>query len=345
MTTIAHLQYSHTLGFMANQGRGFNNPVDLAVNSSGVVYVLNRAGPEVGVRIAYKRITRCTPDEEYLGEFCTGGIGDGQLWWPSSLAFDEEDRLYVADEALNRISIFDQDGGYLGKWGVAGTAEGQFNRPSFIAFDGNYNLLVADSLNHRVQKYTRDGLFLAQWGEYGSGPGQFNMPWGLAAGSEGAVFVSDWRNDRIQKFDADGTLIGVFGGHGQGDGEFNRPAGLAVDRQGNIIVADWGNERVQVLDSKGSFVASFRGESRDSLWAQDYFAANPDEANARWAADLEPEIESRPEYDAHRGYEWERSANVEKLFWGPTSVKVGPDGLVYVVDSLRHRIQIYLQAG
>ena len=345
MTTTACLQYSHTLGFMANQGRGFNNPVDLAVNSRGIVHVLNRAGPEVGVRIAYKRITRCTPDEEYLGEFCTGGTGDGQLWWPSSLAFDDEGRLYVADEALNRISIFDQDGKFLHKWGVVGSEAGQFSRPSFIAFDCDQNLLVADSLNHRVQRYTRDGRFLSQWGEYGSGSGQFNTPWGLAVDAQGAVYVSDWRNDRIQKFDSDGVFVAAFGGTGQGDGEFNRPAGLAVDLQGNIIVADWGNERVQVLDGEGRFLASFRGESRDSLWAQDYFAANPDEANARLAAQLEPEIEGRPEYDVHRGYEWERSANVEKLFWGPTSVKIGPDGLVYVVDSLRHRIQIYRQSG
>ena len=344
MTTTTCLEYSHTLGFMANLGRGFNNPVDLAINSNGVIYVLNRAGPEVGVRIAYKRITRCTQDEQYLGEFCTGGTGDGDLWWPSSIAFDSEDRLYVADEALNRISVYDEDGNFLDKWGVAGAGEGQFHQPSFIAFDRQGNLLVADSLNHRIQEYSKDGQFLSQWGMYGDGEGQFNTPWGLAVDSVGHVFVSDWRNDRIQKFDAEGAFLEAFGGPGKGDGEFNRPAGLAVDNEGNLIVADWGNERVQVLDQDGRFVAAHRGESQDSLWAQDYFAANPDEAAARYGARLEPEIQNRPEYDTHRGYEWERSANVEKLFWGPTSVKVGPDGLVYVVDSLRHRIQIYRQA-
>ena len=341
MTTVASLQYSHTLGFMANQGRGFNNPVDLAVNSQGTLYVLNRAGPEVGVRIAYKRITLCTSEEEYLGEFATGGTGEGDLWWPSSLAFDDEDRLYIADEALNRISIYTQDGRFLTKWGVAGSGEGQFNRPSFIAFDRDQNLLVADSLNHRIQKYSRNGDFVAQWGQYGKEPGQFNMPWGLAVDREGDVYVSDWRNDRIQKFSAEGEFIAVYGEPGDGDGQFNRPSGMAVGRAGNIIVADWGNERVQMLDGDGKFMAAYRGESRDSLWAQDYFAANPDEATARFAADLEPEVETRSEYDSHRGYEWERSANVEKLFWGPTSVKIGADGLVYIVDSLRHRVQIY----
>ena len=341
MTMVASLQYSHTLGFMANQGRGFNNPVDLALNSQGTLYVLNRAGPEVGVRLAYKRITMCTADEEYLGEFATGGTGDGDLWWPSSLAFDAEDRLYVADEALNRISIYDHDGKFLTKWGVAGSGEGQFNRPSFIAFDLDQNLLVADSLNHRIQKYSRDGEFLVQWGGFGDEPGLFNMPWGLAVDRDGNVYVSDWRNDRIHKFSTAGEFIVTYGEPGDGKGQFNRPSGLAVDSAGNMIVADWGNERVQVLDGDGRFLAAYRGESKDSIWAKDYFSANPDEATARHEADLEPELEPRPEYDSHRGFEWERSANVEKLFWGPTSVKIGADGLVYIVDSLRHRVQIF----
>ena len=341
MTTATALQYSHTLGFMANQGRGFNNPVDLAFDSDGIIYVLNRAGPEVGVRIAYKRITRCTADEQYLGEFGSGGTGDGGLWWPSSLALDRKDRLYIADEALNRVSIFDREGNYLDKWGAAGSASGQFNRPSFIVFDLDDNLLIADSLNHRVQKYSTDGTFLSQWGSYGTDPGRFNMPWGLAVDEAGNVFVSDWRNDRVQKFDPDGAFVSAFGETGSREGQFNRPSGLAVDGNSNIIVADWGNERVQVFDAEGRFLASYRGESRDSQWAQDYFAANPDEAAGRRSANLEPEIEARPEYAQHRGYEWERSANVEKLFWGPTSVKLGPDGQVFIVDSLRHRIQIY----
>ena len=106
MTTQTAFQYSHTVGFLANQGRGFNNPVDVALDSSGLLFVLNRAGPEVGIRLPYKRVTICSVEQQYLGEFGTGGQGDGEFWWPSSLAFDREDRLYVADEALQRVSIF-----------------------------------------------------------------------------------------------------------------------------------------------------------------------------------------------------------------------------------------------
>ena len=122
--------YDHTIGFQSNQGRGFNNPVDLAVgpplgstsNSEVKLYVLNRGGPETPIRLPYKRVTICTAGEEYLGEFGTGGSGSGEFWWPSSLAFDSAGRLYIADEALQRVSIYDGDGVYLTIGGKAAPA-------------------------------------------------------------------------------------------------------------------------------------------------------------------------------------------------------------------------------
>ena len=152
--------YSHTIGLYSLQGRGFNNPVDVALSKDGVMYVLNRAGPEVASRLPNKRVTMCTVDEEYLGEFSAGGVEDGQIMWPSAIALDSDGNVYVSDEALQRISIFDSRGQYLGKWGAKGRGDGEFNRPSCIAFDADDNLLVSDSLNCRVQRYTREG---ASW--------------------------------------------------------------------------------------------------------------------------------------------------------------------------------------
>ena len=66
MSSQDQFQYSHTLGLYALRGRGFNNPVDLAEGRDGVLYVLNRAGPEVGeLRMENKRVTMCTANEEY----------------------------------------------------------------------------------------------------------------------------------------------------------------------------------------------------------------------------------------------------------------------------------------
>ena len=335
MTTKTSYQYSHTIGFLSNRDRGFQHPVDLALDSQGLLYVLNRVGPEVSVRIPYKRITICTVDQEYLGEISTGGTGDGEIWWPSALAFDSEDKLYVADEALHRVSVFSTDGRFLAKWGTQGSGHGEFDRPSGMAFDSDDNLYVTDSLNHRIQKYARDGRCLGQWGELGTGSGQFNMPWGIALDSKGYLYVSDWRNDRIQKMDPTGKFIAQWGSSGEGAGQFNRPAGIAVDEDGNMYVADWGNERVQVISQQGEVLAVLRGDSVDSAWAQDYFLANPDEGAARRAADLEPVVD--PPQEKLR----ETSANVEKLLWGPTAVKLDNQGRIYIVDSCRHRLQVY----
>ncbi|HAT22636.1 MAG TPA: hypothetical protein DCS57_07460, partial [Dehalococcoidia bacterium] len=45
------------------------------------------------------------------------------------------------------------------------------------------------------------------------------------------------------------------------------------------------------------------------------------------------------------GVPHEESAHIEKLFWGPTSVKLDNDGKVYVTESNRHRVQIYERTG
>jgi DNA-binding beta-propeller fold protein YncE len=329
-------RYSHTIGFYAQNGRGFNNPVDVALGRDGVLYVLNRAGSDVELRMLYKRVTMCTLDEDYLGEFSSGGTEDGQLMWPAALAIDAEGNVYISDEALHRISIFDAQGRFLGKWGVRGSQAGMFDRPAGLAFDQDQQLLVADGLNNRIQRYTKDGRFLGQWGQGGRGPGELNLPWGIAIDRAGAVYVADWRNDRIQKFDAQGGFLASYGTPGRGEGEFSRPSGVAVDGEGNIYVADWGNERVQVLRPDGGFLAKFRGESGLSKWGESYFIANPDELEERQRANLEPELSLSASDDLR-----EESASIEKLFWGPISVKVDDQGRLYVVESCRHRIQVY----
>ena len=333
-------RYSHTIGkFDVAGGQGFYNPVDAALSKGGTVYVVSRAasGMEPGTR---KRITMCTIDGDYLGEFSGGGTDDGLLAWPVSIASDADENIYVSDEALHRISIFDKKGHYLGKWGVQGQGDGEFGHPAGITFDDDGNLLVVDSANNRVQRYTADGRFLGQWGSAGAGAGELNLPWGVAVDRDGNVYVADWRNDRIQKFEGDGKPMASWGTAGEGDGEFRRPAGVAVDDEGTIFVADWGNERLQVLGPGGAFIAKFRGESGVSKWGEDYLIANPEERIERDNSDLEPELDL-PEEDYLR----EQSASIEKLFWGPTSVKVDGQGRVYVVDSCRHRIQVYMKGG
>ena len=328
-------EYSHTIGFLANQGRGFNNPVDLAFDDYGLMYVLNRAGPEVGIRLPYKRITICNADEDYFGEFGTGGQGDGDLWWPSSIAISKDSRIFVADEALNRVTGVDMKGQFLNKWGDKGVQPGQFNRISYIAFDSEDNLLVSDSLNNRIQLFDKDGHIINVWGTAGIEGGCFNMPWGVCVDNVGSIYVSDWRNDRIQKFDSSGQFIRKWDSDHLATVKFNRPASLAVDSDFNIYVADWGNERVIVIDQEGKLITELYGDSVPSKWALDYFNANPVEYQERLKADL------NTDFTTGRTDLRDKSARIEKFLWGPTAVKLDSEGRVFIVDSCRPRVKVY----
>lgn len=164
----------------------------------------------------------------------------------------------------------------------------------------------------------------------------------MALDLKGNVYVSDWGNDRIQKFDPAGNFLDAFPKYVSGQPKsdwISHPAGLAVGPEGYIYVADWGNERVRVLSAEGEVLATLRGNSETPPWADDYFLANPEEGALWLEAYLEPVMQSPARKDR------EESANVEKLFWGPTSVKLDEKGNILIVDSCRHRIQVYRNDG
>jgi len=329
------LAYVKTVGIVNNgyNGRGFANPVALELSRDGRIFVLNRCDPARAVAI---RIGICNLDEEYLGEFGNGhGDGDGQFVLPTAMAFNSEDRLHIADEYNHRISVFDSSGDYLSMWGGYGSGDGQLNGPSGIAFDSEDRAYVVDQHNNRVQKFTRDGEYLLQWGQEGDGHGQFNLPWGVTVDSRDNVYVADWRNDRIQKFTRDGEFQSSFGSAGDGDGQLHRPSDVAVDKQGYIHVADWGNERVQVLDPEGGYVLKLLGEATLSKWAEDFYASNPDEMLERERSNLVPQL--GPEYSNP----YQVSAQTEPYFWGPASVTLDEEGRLYVIETNRHRFQVY----
>jgi DNA-binding beta-propeller fold protein YncE len=311
-------QYHDVIGLLSASGAGFSGPVSVALGPDNLLYVANRANPNQREAV---RITKCTKDGDYVDQFGQWGEAEGQLIWVTCIAFNQKGELFLADENVHRISVFNTRGQYLRCFGQHGSSAGQLDRPSGIAFDQADNLYVVDTLNHRIQKLAQHGDFLAKWGSYGAGEGQFNMPWGIAIDSQGDLYITDWRNDRVQKFTPDGRFIMSFGSSGRGEGEFHRPTGISVDADGDIYVCDWMNDRVQVFDSHARYQDTLIGHSGVSKWARSYLDANPDveEKLNRAVQNIEP----------------------KKRFYRPVSVKVDNEGKVYVADCYRHRVQIY----
>ncbi len=325
-TLAPSFQYSHSIGRGEFNGPGFRNPVAMARGKDDLMYVVNRS---YEYRPDGKRVTICTVNEEYVGEFARGvttagdttiSAADGSLIWPTGIAIDASQNVYVADEWLNRISVFDKDGEWLGKWGTPGSGDGELDRSSGLVFDGDDNLLIVDSVNNRIQKFTKEGKFISKWGSEGSGEGEFNLPWGIAVDTENNVYVADWRNDRIQKFTSDGNFLSSFGSSGNSDGQLKRPTGVAVDSQGYVYVSDWENDRLQVFSPDGDSIANISGDGTISKWGKDKLDANSEMWHEREIA---------------------QGIEREKQFWGPIAVAVDAEDRVFVVESPRNRIQVY----
>jgi len=228
--------------------------------------------------------------------------------------------VFVTDEYLNRISIFDAEGAFRYHWGRSGSGDGELNGPSGIAFDSHGGVWVVDSLNHRVQKFDIIGGFQSGFGQQGSGDGDLENPWGICIDREDSIYVADWGNNRVQKFSPAGELLMKFEVSSNGVGDLKGPSGVAVDSDGDVYVTDWGNHRVQIYAAEGQYITALVGDAQQpSPWTQTYIDANPGYIKARRRADMEPE--------------WR--------FRRPVAVNVDADDRIIVLESYRHRLQIY----
>ncbi len=316
--------FSHVVGRIASPGPGFINPSALAIGQDGAVYVTSRSH-ENNFSTRVSKVAIGTPeDEELICEFAHWGERDGQTIWPTSVALDRDENVFVSDEWLNRISIFDKAGKFLANWGTSGVGDGELYHPSGMAFDREENLYIVDSGNNRVQKFTKEGTFLDKFGERGSGESQFNLPWGITIDNQDDVYVADWKNHRVQKFSPDGTFLATFGTSGAGIGELNHPTDVAVDSDGDVYVADWANHRVQIFAADGDAITSLIGDAQElSKWGRTAVESNPDMVKARRRVkSLEPE--------------WR--------FYFPTAVAFDDAASrIVVADTQRARLQIYIK--
>jgi len=122
------LKYSHTIGLLALTGKGFSNPMDVAVGQNGMVYVINRSN-SFQAPMGAVRVTICTLEEEFVGQFGGFGEDDGKFIWPTSIARDSQGNVYVADEHRHDVQMFNRDHEFVRKFGGLGSGDGPCGQP------------------------------------------------------------------------------------------------------------------------------------------------------------------------------------------------------------------------
>jgi sugar lactone lactonase YvrE len=179
-----------------------------------------------------------------------------ELLQPYGIAVDSKGLLYVADQKVGAIFIFNTETRDVDL--IKNSVHAHFVRIIGLAMDDNDRLFVSDpglrhvivfDKNHKAEDVITEGM---------ADPG------GLAIDTQNRLlYVADIELDQVLVYDAD-TLkllrkIGTTGHKHEltTPGDFSKPTGVAVDAEGNLYVADTMNNRIEIFDADGQFVSTF----------------------------------------------------------------------------------------
>jgi len=246
----------------AGTGNGqFNNPIALAKDTSGKLYVLDAWN---------YRVQKFLTNGTFVYKFGQNGSADGQFGGAGNVPMDITvtlyDKICVADTQNHRVQAFlSSDGSFYSKHGVYGLTTNAFDFSwdySITSLDGGeYTFFMVLRVNPynsiaQIKKINTYGTFSYQWGSYGSGAGQFMENSSIEYNS-GYVYITDHINNRIEKFSTNGTYVASWGTAGSGNAQFNYPGKVSFDAT-YIYIADTQNNRIQILNkTTGAYYYKF----------------------------------------------------------------------------------------
>ena len=210
VTTLAG---SGTAGYANGTGTAaqFNAPANVAVDSSGNVYVGDTGNNRV------RKITSAGVVSLLAGSGAAGyadGTGSSAVFnGPTGVDVDSSGNVYVADGNNNRIRKITSAGVVTTLAGSGGNADvdgpdasAQFAGPSNVSVDNSGNVYVTTWGGDDLRMISTTGYVSTVAGSgsggYADGTGNgasFNNPAGVHVDAFGNVYVSDYTNERVRK--------------------------------------------------------------------------------------------------------------------------------------------------
>jgi hypothetical protein len=135
--------------FVATGSGGLAGPLDLLFGPNGNLFVANGT-PPTGITNSNYGVLEFNGTS---GGFLATYVASNHVTDPRGLAFDQDGRLYVADEATNALHRFDSQGNYLDD--PVTSSVSSLQGPIGMAFDAHGGLLVSSRDGNAVGRYDR----------------------------------------------------------------------------------------------------------------------------------------------------------------------------------------------
>jgi DNA-binding beta-propeller fold protein YncE len=179
-----------------------------------------------------------------------------QLLGPYGIATDSKGLVYVADQKVGAVFIFNTE--TRDTTLIRNGYEAHFGLINGLAIDDGDRLFVSDGKMHRVLIFNPKHEVEGQIAE------GLVDPVGLAVDNENRfLYVVDEQQDLLFVYDADSLkLLRRIGTPGKKHtlttpGDFGGATNVALDADGNVYVTDTMNNRVEIFDADGKFISTF----------------------------------------------------------------------------------------
>ena len=250
------------------------------------------------------------------------------------------------------------------------------NQPFGLEFGPDGALYICERGLHRIRRWNPKTNELSTYAGSGvagfagdGGPATAAKLWEpheLRFDRAGNLYWTDMRNHVIRRVERKTGVISTFGGIGGkagfgGDGgpstkaQFKQPHSLAFDAADNLYIADIGNHRIRRVDAKTGVIETIAGTGekqppKDGAVAKTSPILGPRalfvvgdvmwialrEGNAVWKMDLKAGTLHHVGGSGEAGFAVADGPVKDAQFNNPKGIAVGPDGMVYVVDSGNH---------
>jgi DNA-binding beta-propeller fold protein YncE len=287
-------------------------------------------------------------------------FGSGDLSSPRGIAVDKNGNIYVGDRGNHRIVAYSPDGKLARTWGQTAPQAQNGQTSTFKAGDfgdildvgvGQDGLVYAFDSNGRLQAFSGQGDFV---GSYDPSELPLYAPNGIGVGAD--IYVAVTGQSRIvhlpsmaafksgQKKLAD-SLESITGGSNPTD-QLDQPVDVAVDPGGAGLV--------YVADLKDRILQLSPPKATGQLWtisAQWSVQVGTSDGGSRLAVSPDGAKVYMTDPDRHRVDVLDVTSGQLSFFGSegtgpgqfeaPLGIAVGPEGRVFVVDSVNRRVQVF----
>ncbi len=272
---------------------------------------------------------------------------------PYGVHSDGKGRIYVADSANGRLTIFDSNAEEILKFGEKGI--GRIQKAMGVVTDQEGKVYVADAMGRKIVVFDSEGKFIKAMG----GKDILTKPIGIALDeNRGRVYVADSYAHQVIAFDLEGEVVFTIGkkndpvesklgssdhswNRGVYGGEFRFPTNIAIDKEGKIYVVDTLNFRVQIFTPEGKFLSTF-GEVGNGFgqFVRPKGIALDSEGHI-YVTDAGLNNVQIFDAEGRLLLFFGKIGLKNGEFWLPAGISINASDQIHVADQYNHRIQVF----